>query len=48
MRTAWDTCENCEMKSENAVDLAHPYRLVFEKNGDKIQIANILEIIDYH
>ena len=23
-------------------------RLVFEKNGDKIQIANILEIVDYH
>ena len=31
-----------------AVDLVHPYRLVFEKNGDKIQIANILEIVDYH
>lgn len=30
------------------MDLVHPYRLVFEKNGDEIQIANILEIIDYH
>lgn len=31
-----------------ALDLVHPYRLIFEKNGDKIQIANILEIVDYH
>jgi hypothetical protein len=23
-------------------------KLVFEKNGDEIQIANILEIVDYH
>ena len=35
-------------KGQSAVDLVHPYRLVFEKNGDKIQIANILEIVDYH
>ena len=31
-----------------AVDLVHPYRLVFEKNGEEIQIANIIEIVDYH
>jgi len=31
-----------------AMDLVHPYRLVFEKKGDEIQIANILEIVDYH
>lgn len=31
-----------------AVDLVHPYRLVFEKIGNEIQIANILEIVDYH
>lgn len=31
-----------------AVDLVHPRRLVFEKIGDKIQIANIIEIVDYH
>lgn len=31
-----------------AVDLVHPYRLVFEKNGNKIQIANVMEIVDYH
>lgn len=31
-----------------AVDLVHPYRLIFEKDGDEIQIANIIEIVDYH
>ncbi len=31
-----------------AVDLVHPYRLVFEKHGNEIQIAHILEIVDYH
>ena len=35
-------------KGQYAVDLVHPHRLVFEKNGDEIQIANILEIVDYH
>lgn len=35
-------------KGQCAVDLVHPYRLVFEKNGAEIQIANILEIVDYH
>ena len=35
-------------KNQYAVDLVHPQRLVFEKHGSEIQIANILEIIDYH
>lgn len=35
-------------KGQYAVDLIHPYRLVFEKNGGEIQIAKILEIVDYH
>ena len=35
-------------KGQYALDLVHPYRLVFEKNGNEIQIANILEIVDYH
>ena len=35
-------------KGQYAVDLVNPYRLVFEKKGDEIQIANILEIVDYH
>ena len=35
-------------KMQYAVDLVHPYRLVFEKKGKEIQIANIMEIVDYH
>ena len=35
-------------KGQYAMDLVHPYRLVFEKNGNEIQITNILEIVDYH
>ena len=35
-------------KGQYAMDIVHPYRLVFEKNGNEIQIANILEIVDYH
>lgn len=35
-------------KGQYALDLVHPYRLVFEKKGGEIQIANILEIVDYH
>ena len=35
-------------KGQYAVDLVHPYRLVFEKHGNEIQIAHIMEIIDYH
>ncbi len=35
-------------KGQYAVDLVHPYRLIFEKIGDIIQIANIVEIVDYH
>jgi len=37
-----------DRKSKYAVDLVHPYRLVFEKKGNEIQIANIFEIVDYH
>lgn len=35
-------------KNQYAVDLVHPQRLVFEKKGNEIQIANIIEIVDYH
>jgi len=35
-------------KGQYAVDLVQPYRLIFEKIGDIIQIANIVEIVDYH
>ena len=37
-----------DRKKQFAVDLVHPQRLVFEKKGNEIQIANIIEIIDYH
>lgn len=35
-------------KNQYAVDLVHPMRLVFEKKGNEIQIAYIIEITDYH
>lgn len=35
-------------KGQYAVDLVHPYRMVFEKHGNKVQIAHIMEIVDYH
>ena len=35
-------------RGQYAVDLIHPYRLVFEKVGDTVQIAVIIEIVDYH
>ena len=37
-----------ESKRQYAVALLHPYRLIFEKQGDVIQIARIIEITDYH
>ena len=37
-----------DRKEQYAVDLVHPQRLIFEKHGSEIQIANILEIVDYH
>lgn len=35
-------------EDQYAVDLVHPYRLVFEKKGNEVQIAYIMEIVDYH
>lgn len=37
-----------DRKEQYALDLVHPQRLVFEKKGTTIQVANVLEIIDYH
>jgi len=37
-----------DRKGQYAMDLVHPYRLVFTKIGDELQIAYILEIVDYH
>ena len=35
-------------KKQYAVDLVHPNRLIFSKKGNEIQIARIMEIVDYH
>lgn len=35
-------------KNQYAVDLLGAQRLIFEKIGKEIQIANIMEIADYH
>ena len=35
-------------KGQYAMDLIHPYRLVFEKRNDKVVAVEILEIVDYH
>ena len=31
-----------------AVDLIHPFRLIFTVTDNQIQIAKIIEIVDYH
>ena len=31
-----------------ALDLVQPYRLIFTKIGNEIQIAEVQEIVDYH
>lgn len=35
-------------KEQYAMNLVHPYRLIFEKKGNEVQIAYIMEIVDYH
>lgn len=35
-------------KNQFAMDLVHPYRLIFEEKDNEIKIANILGIVDYH
>ncbi len=37
-----------DRKNQFAVDLIHPYRLVFEKKSKEIQVVTIVEITDYH
>lgn len=34
--------------NQYAMDLSQPYRLIFTKQGEEIQIAEIQEIVDYH
>jgi len=35
-------------KGQYAVDLVHPYRLTFDVEENEIQIARVLEVVDYH
>lgn len=35
-------------KKQYALDLVHPYRLVFTVEGKEVQLAKIIEIKDYH
>ena len=37
-----------DRKGQYAMDLIHPQRLIFTVIKNKIQIANIIEIVDYH
>ena len=43
-----DASDTVEDMVQFHMDLVHPYRLVFEKVGNEIQIANVMEIVDYH
>lgn len=31
-----------------AMDLVHPHRLIFVKKSDRVDIVEIVEIVDYH
>lgn len=35
-------------KGEYAMDLLHPYRLIFIKRDNVLNIVKIMDIIDYH
>ena len=35
-------------QGQYAVDLGHPLRMVFTKEGNAVQVATIEEIVDYH
>lgn len=35
-------------KEQYAMDLVQPYRLIFEKRSSRIEVARIMEIVDYH
>jgi hypothetical protein len=37
-----------DREGQYAMDLVHPYRLIFIQVGDEIQIAEVQEIVDYH
>lgn len=37
-----------DRKGQYAMDLTHPYRLIFEKVNEQIIAVKVLEIVDYH
>lgn len=37
-----------DRKGQYAMELTQPYRLIFTKRGNEIQIVNVIEIVDYH
>ena len=37
-----------DRKGQYAMDLVHPYRLVFQEKENSVEIALILDIVDYH
>lgn len=39
---------NGNREGQYALDLVHPYRLIFVKIDDQIQIVKIIEIVDYN
>lgn len=43
-------CHQLKGKRNNqyAVDLDHPFRLIFEKRNEEIELVKIIEITDYH
>ena len=52
MRTSFPVffhaCRNLENKRDPLTSDLAAFQLIFEKLGDDIQIANIMEIVDYH
>ncbi len=39
---------NGNREGQHALELVHPYRLIFVKIDDQIQIVKIIEIVDYY
>ena len=37
-----------DREGQYALDLDHPYRLIFTQIGNEIQIVEVQEIVDYH
>jgi len=35
-------------RGQYAMDLVHPYRMIFEEYGDVFKVVMIMEIVDYH